>query len=304
MLFKTTPFADRIDVTNVESSEYYAISIPKDGPYAVNRVHNFQPLETGDVLLIADNKILHIGSDGLVKSSHIYNPIEQDISASDDNLMITSNYQKDIYLHNELLYMPLVPSYLDKFSFPSYYQHSILGVVNLESKKLDQLPIKFPNTGNIYYGGLHDYSLQYTGSSIIVTFKFSPDIYIYTIEGQLLKHVELPPYKGYVNQPFTGSQTPQDEIFHLNNNIEYGKIYTDDQCRLSVQFCKTPSTTNVGAIQSVIRIFDTNFNLVSETDLPKYYYRQAIFVDGSVFVKYLNPNREGTLEFRKLSIKS
>jgi hypothetical protein len=129
---------------------------------------------------------------------------------------------------------------------------------------------------------------KYFNEKLYVTFEFSPNIYVYDLENDVVEMIQAPPAFGEHNLPFTGSSDPMDIIKHMNISMAYGPLHLEEGGDFIFQTLLVPSLTSPGKARSgAVRKFDKNLKLLKEGRLPKYSVPYNVFVkDGNLYYEY------------------
>ena len=132
------------------------------------------------------------------------------------------------------------------------YLNSILGYYDFEKDAIQSLKIQYPEyyTLNDEVGSYRFPSITWYGDSIFIVFPYSPEIFIYDLNGQLHTHIQRPHEFKLGKRPEIG----QSRRSHLLSNPLYLGVLPVQSGKYYVMYCQdqTPLDTDLKNYQSTI----------------------------------------------------
>lgn len=229
---------NQLEIYNFATGLYTdSIPIPREGPNSTTNISSvyYHNRDSIFVLDVVEHRILIYNTNGKVsKIVNIDNEADQSHPLWGLHAY-NNNNECPIYYHQNKMYFTLRTTYKEgDYSIP------VIGYYNFELDTFGALDISYPPVYQTGYFGFYEYiNVSFIGETIYINFPVSALIYIYDLQGNLLKKVNPGPDFA-VTTPISGASASQiptamEHMNHLNANPLYHRLMPVSQGRYFIQ---------------------------------------------------------------------
>jgi len=304
-LYRTRPFAGAIQSIDLKNGSVRALNLPEDGPNGVRRLQSFIVSKNGGYIVAADERLLTLDNKGQVQQDLKLYPNNIDLKL-EGPYIIRATHEYPLQQYKDKVIVHLERDDSDDHSFPYHYEGPFLGALRIKDRKTTPLPIEWPEQTE-YYGFIHQPFFSVVGDDVIYGFGFSPDLYRFSLTGEAKEIIRQPAFNGHVNESFTGSFDETELLEHKSKSVVYSRLIYDEQSKKYCQVIFVPPDSShpmYGIAQFIgVRCFDENLKLLGEMTLPRGMAPETYFINGQLYVRYIEGVSEDIIFLRKILAK-
>lgn len=269
---------------------YASIPFEKEGPNGVRNITGIFYHNKDSIFVTSDFHLLLLNEHGETKLKiRINQPDEYPLEGIDFSEYYFSPWKdKPIYFYapHQALIVPVHSAKYSQWTVPQYFESPICAKILLEDRKVELLPLFYPNEYRKYsYGFSNKVFFTYNREKVIAGFTNSPKLVVYDLEKKESSTHNCKSRFDRKMLPYTGLQgDDQAMIEHLDQNTQFMSLHYNsfkNRYYLTSGFMEE----DFPGLKFNLTVINEEFETLCELTLPPYFPPIGMFstLDGLAF---------------------
>ncbi|MCB0609317.1 MAG: DUF4221 family protein [Saprospiraceae bacterium] len=286
-----------IELVDLENEKIYnSITFPVEGPEGIRKINGIFYHNKDSIFVFGDFVFFLTDENGNRKFTYTINKPGSELKGDcfpDFTLMPTPEAPAYYYPQKKLLAVHVYYSRADQWAIPAYYQQPICAQILLDQKKIELLPMFYPDSfKEANFTPLNGVHFSFNKELVLFGFGSSPDLYTYNLEDNRTFSYQINSAFYKKPSPYSGATDDDyDMIRYISQYTVYENLLFHPQKKLYYLFSINTALENGNTLLFNISVLDINLNLLGESHLqagsnmiPKYSF---IVPEGIAFYDWL-----------------